>query len=105
MSMFSFIETKLFSRLVLEYLSDAEYAKLQEALIANPEAGDLIPGSGGVRKLRWRAPGRGKRGGVRVVYYAKIRQGQIWMLTIYAKNVTESISSHVMKKIRVEIDG
>jgi len=103
--MFSFIETKLFSRLVLEYLSDAEYAKLQEALIANPEAGDLIPGSGGVRKLRWRAPGRGKRGGVRVVYYAKIRQGQIWMLTIYAKNVTERIPRHVMKKIREEIDG
>ncbi len=77
MSMFSLIETKLFSRLVLEYLSDAEHAKLQEALIANPEADDLIPGSGRVRTLRWRAPGRGKRGGVRVVYYAKIRQGQI----------------------------
>jgi len=55
--MFSFIETKLFSRLVLEYLSDAESAKPQEALIANPEASDLIPGAGGVRKLRWRAPG------------------------------------------------
>ena len=103
--MFSLIETNLFSRLVLEYLSDAEYTKLQEALIENPEADDLIPGSGGVRKLRWRAPGRGKRGGVRVVYYAKIRQGQIWMLTIYAKNVTESIPSHVMKKIKEEIDG
>jgi hypothetical protein len=72
----------------------------------NPEAGDLIPGSGRVRTLRWRAPGRrGKRGGVRVVYYAKIRQGQIWMLTIYAKNVTESIPRHVMKKIKEEIDG
>lgn len=105
MSRFSFVETQLFSRLVLEYLSDAEYAKLQEASIANPEGGDLIPGSSGVRKLRWRAPGRGKRGGVRVVYYAKIRQGQIWMLTIYAKNVTESIPRHVMKKIKEEIDG
>ena len=58
--MYSFIETRLFSRLVQEYLSDEEYQKLQSALMENPEAGDVIPESGGVRKLRWRAPGRGK---------------------------------------------
>jgi len=51
--MFSFVETKLFTRLVQEYLSDDEYSELQQALIANPEAGDIIVGSGGVRKLRW----------------------------------------------------
>ena len=55
--MYSFIETKLFSRLVVEYLTDEEYAKLQRALIEDPEAGDLIPGSGGVRKLRRRVAG------------------------------------------------
>lgn len=103
--MFSFIETKLFSRLVVEYLSDEQYFELQKALIANPEAGDIIPGSGGVRKLRWGMSGRGKRGGVRVIYYARPRQGQIWMLTIYAKNVSENIPGHVLKKIREEIDG
>ena len=103
--MFSFIETKLFSRLVVEYLSDEQYAKLQEALIANPEAGELIPGSGGVRKLRWGVAGRGQRGGLRVIYYARTRQGQIWMLTIYAKNVAENIPSHVLKKIKEEIGG
>ena len=57
-SLFSFVETRLFTRLVLEYLSDAEYAELQAALMADPEAGPVIPGSGGVRKLRWAASGR-----------------------------------------------
>jgi hypothetical protein len=103
--MYSFIETKLFSRLVAEYLSDEEYAKLQQILIATPHAGDVIPGSGGIRKLRWKGSGRGKRGGVRVIYYAKSRQGEIWMLTLYAKNVSENIQAHILKKIKDEIDA
>jgi hypothetical protein len=61
--MISFVETKLFTRLVQEYLSDDEYGALQQALIRDPEAGAVIPGSGGVCKLRWGAAGRGKRGG------------------------------------------
>jgi hypothetical protein len=101
----TFVETRLFTRLVQEYLSDVEYGALQQALVANPEAGDLIPGSGGVRKLRWSVAGRGKRGGIRVIYYLRSRQGQIWMLTLYAKNVVENIPAHVLKKIREEIDG
>ena len=103
--MLSFIETRLFSQLVGEYLSDDEHASLQKALIANPQAGTLIPGSGGVRKIRWAVRGRGKRGGVRVIYYAKIREGVIWMLTIYPKNVAENIPAHVLRKIKEEIDG
>jgi len=103
--MFSFVETKLFTRLVQEYLSDDEYAQLQQALIANPEAGSVIPGSGGVRKMRWGVAGRGKRGGLRIIYFLRARQGQIWMLTLYAKNVAESISAHVLKRIKDEIDG
>ena len=63
--MISFVETKLFTRLVQEYLSDDEYSKLQEALLSDPEAGAVIRGSGGVRKLRWGVAGRGKRGGIR----------------------------------------
>ena len=62
--MFSFIETRLFTKLVLDYLSDEDYAALQAALMQHPESGPVIPGSGGVRKLRWAAPGRGKRGGL-----------------------------------------
>ncbi len=103
--MISFVETKLFTRLVQEYLSDEEYSKLQQALLANPEAGLVIPGSGGIRKLRWSVAGRGKRGGIRVIYFLRARRGQIWMLTLYPKNVAENIPAHVLKQIKDEIDG
>ena len=103
--MISFIETKLFTRLVQDYLSDDEYAALQKALRADPEVGAIIPGSGGVRKLRWGAAGRGKRGGIRVIYFLRTRHGQIWMLTLYAKNVAENISARVLKQIKDEIDA
>ena len=85
--MITFIETKVFTRVVGEYLSDDEYAALQRALFSNPALGDLVRGTGGVRKVRWGVAGRGKRGGVRVIYYARTHRGEIWMLTIYAKTV------------------
>jgi mRNA-degrading endonuclease RelE of RelBE toxin-antitoxin system len=102
--MFSFIETRLFSKLVLEYLSDEEYGSLQQALIKDPDAGPVIPGSGGVRKLRWAAPGRGKRGGYRIIYYVKRANGVIWLLTMYPKNVAENIPAVVLRRIRQEVD-
>lgn len=102
--MFSFIESKLFTRLVQEYLTDDEYREVQTVLIDRPEAGKIIPGSGGLRKLRWRAAGRGKRGGYRLIYYAKTAQGVMWMLTIYPKNVAESIPAHVLRQIRKEVE-
>ena len=89
----------------MDYFSDEEYAALQNAIVANPESGDVIRGSGGVRKLRWGVAGRGKRGGVRVIYYVRLRQGQVWMLTMYAKNETDSIPGPVLKKIKEELDG
>ena len=88
-----------------DYFTDDEYAALQNAIVANPEAGDLIRGSGGVRKLRWGLAGRGKRGGARVIYYLRLRQGQVWMLTLYAKNETDSIPGPILKKIKEELDG
>ncbi len=103
--MISFVETRLFTRLVQDYLSDDEYGALQQALLQDPEAGAVIPGSGGVRKLRWGVAGRGKRGGLRVIYFLRTRQGQIWMLTIYPKNVAENIPAHVLRQIKEEIDG
>ena len=103
--MLKFVESTLFTSLVHEYLSDDEYAALQQALTDNPEAGDVMRGSGGVRKIRWGIAGRGKRGGIRVIYYLRSRQGEIWMLTLYAKNEAESIPVHILKKIKKEIDG
>lgn len=103
--MFTFIETKLFSRLADEYLPDDQLSRLQHHLNENPEAGDVIRESGGVRKLRWGATGRGKRGGLRIIYYLRSKQSEIWLLTLYAKNVTESISGRILRKIKEEIDG
>lgn len=103
--MLSFVETSLFTRLVPHYFSDEEYGELQLALAADPELGPVIPGSGGVRKLRWGQPGRGKRGGVRVIYYVKRQDGVIWMLTIYAKNQAATIAPEVLLGIKRQIDG
>lgn len=102
--MHEFIETPLFSKMLERYLDDDAYAQLQAALTARPEAGAIVPGSGGVRKLRWGAEGRGKRGGLRVIYYLRTARGQIWMLTLYGKNVQENIPGHVLKQLREEID-
>jgi hypothetical protein len=102
---YTFVETKLFTRLIDEYLSDDEFAALQLYMIVNPEAGDMIKGSGGVRKLRWSGSGRGKRGGIRVIYYLRSQQGQIWLLTAYAKNVRDTISGAMLRKIKEELDA
>jgi putative transcriptional regulator len=95
--MYSFIETKLFSQLVAEYLSDEEYSKLQQILIEKPEAGDLIPGSGGVRKLRGKGSGRGKRGGVRVIYYTRSRQARSGCL-LFTRKTSPKISRPIFWK-------
>jgi mRNA-degrading endonuclease RelE of RelBE toxin-antitoxin system len=101
----TFVETKWFTGLVGGYLSDDEYAALQLSIAANPEAGAIVPGSGGVRKLRWSGLGRGKRGGIRVIYYLRTTRGEVWMLTLYAKNEAASIPAHVLKRIKEEIDA
>jgi hypothetical protein len=67
------------------YLEDDEYSELQQFMMNNPEAGNVIPGSGGIRKLRWKRKGMGKRGGLRVIYYVRYRPNEFWMLTLYAK--------------------
>jgi len=86
------IETAAFSRLIQELMNDDDYRKLQEALITRPEMGDLIKGSGGLRKVRWKLAGRGKSGGVRVIYYWAVSADQIRMLYVYKKSHQTDLS-------------
>lgn len=73
-------------------------------LVEHPEKGAVIPQSGGLRKIRWQAGGKGKRGGVRIIYYYKTTEEQIWLLTVYAKNEQANIPIKVLKELRKELD-
>ena len=88
------------------YLDDDEYAELQQYLIKNPEAGEVVPGSGGVRKVRWTRKGSGKQGGLRVIYFVRYRPNEFWMLTLYTKAKRENIPAHILKQLLEEFrDG
>ena len=101
MRLWSFIELAPFARAREAYgMDDAEFAELQTAMLADTEAGDVIPGSGGCRKLRWRAEGRGKRGGYRVIYFLRTAAGAIVLVTLYSKNVRENIEAGMLKKLK-----
>ncbi len=101
----TFKETSFFTRHVTEYMTDDELRALQNALLECPEAGDVIPRSGGLRKLRWRAQGRGKRSGYRVIYFPQLARDMIWLLTIYPKNLVENIPEKVLREIRNEVEN
>ena len=94
-----FIETRMFTKLLQNYLSDDDYRGLQSYLLQKPDAGDIVRGSGGVRKVRWAPAGKGKSGGVRVIYYWEKSDHEIWMLTLYNKSERATISGHVLKQI------
>ena len=98
-----FIETTTFTKLLSAYLNDDEYLGLQSFLLRYPEAGKIVRGAGGVRKLRWSSSGKGKRGGVRVIYYFKKQNDEVWLLTMYSKSKVESIPSHILRQIAEEI--
>jgi len=95
-----FIETPLFTRQVTELLDDDSYAEFQRLLIRNPEAGDVIAGTGGLRKMRVALPGRGKRGGARVIYYWFSGRSQIGLLMMYPKNTQADLSVAERKALR-----
>lgn len=87
-----FIETPTFTRMVTALLTDDEYRELQNELMEDPERGDLIKGGGGIRKMRYAAQGRGKSGGVRVIYYWVKDDYQIYMLVVYPKSKKDNLS-------------
>ncbi len=95
-----FVETPTFTKRVLHLLDDESYAALQTHLAKHPEAGDVIRGSGGLRKIRWAAKGHGKSGGVRVIYFWWISRDRISMLFIYPKNEMDDLSAEQLKLLR-----
>ncbi|MEL0614236.1 type II toxin-antitoxin system RelE/ParE family toxin [Marinomonas arenicola] len=99
-----FIETSLFTKILPSYLSDEDYRGLQSYLLKKPDAGDIVRGSGGVRKIRWAPSGSGKSGGVRAIYYWKKSEHEMWMLTMYSKSERASISGSALKQIAEAID-
>ncbi len=97
-----FVETKVFTQDITRLLSDDDYRDLQEALARRPDRGALVVGTGGARKVRWRAEGRGKRGGVRVIYYFRLerREPGFYMLLAFAKNEQSTLTAEQMKYVR-----
>ena len=95
-----FIETTGFSKLREDYLNDTQFNLLQLYLINYPDAGDVIRGSGGVRKLRWGLPGHGKRGGLRVIYCWMSKDEQTLFLTAYRKTEAGDLSREAIKEMR-----
>ena len=104
--MVEFVEAPLFTRLLSKYLDEDGYREIQLHLVGDPEAGDLIPGPGGFRKLRWRdrRRGKGKRGGLRIVYYYFIADSQIWFMTLYDKDEVEDLSPDEKRLLKAAIE-
>jgi mRNA-degrading endonuclease RelE of RelBE toxin-antitoxin system len=94
-----FIETSVFTRQIGNLISDENYSKMQRFLARLPTAGDLIRGSNGCRKLRWKASGRGKRGGIRLIYYWIKTDDQILKLVAYSKTTTEDLTPAQIKTL------
>ena len=102
--MFTVIETPTFAADARELWFEEERGAFCAWIAANPEAGDVIPGSGGCRKVRWARAGVSKRGGVRVIYFNRLANGQIWLLVMYAKAVRGNIPAHLLRAIRESIE-
>jgi hypothetical protein len=99
-----FEEFAPFNRRVADLLDDDDVARMQGQLIARPDAGKIIPKSGGLRKLRVAAKGHGKRGGARIIYYWVVARDRILLLDIYAKNEREDLTADQLKQLRLLIE-
>lgn len=99
------IETPIFTKRIKAVLSDDEYRRLQWALVVNPEAGQLIPGGRGLRKLRWSVTGKGKSGGLRVIYYWYTKEEKIYMLLPYKKSELGDLTKDQLKILIEYVKG
>ena len=99
-----FVETGIFTERITKLLTDEAYRDLQAVLAENPRAGDVIPGAGGLRKIRWRASGRGKRGGIRVIYYCW-SEHRLYMIFAYDKTEQGDLTPEQAKILRAYVKG
>ena len=95
-----FIKTPIFTKAVQSLLEDDEYKSLQVALLLRPEQGAIIQGSGGLRKIRWASKGKGKRGGLRVIYYWDPENEVFYMLLIYSKSKKDDLTPDQLLVLR-----
>jgi len=97
-----FVETTSFSSLISEYLSDEEYSALQYELVLNPGLGNIIPGTGGLRKMRYRyaGKGKGKRSGLRLIYYWYTKKDRIYLFSVYYKGEVTDLSTKDKKQLK-----
>ena len=102
--MYTVIETPVYTGKVKRILTDGEREAFAVFIAQNPMAGSVVRGSGGVRKVRWAQIGSGKSGGARVIYFNRLRNGEIWLLTLYAKRDRSTIPAHELKMIKEVID-
>ena len=99
-----FIETSIFTKRIKELMSDDEYRELQESLIYRPQMGDIVQGTGGLRKVRWTQDGQGKRGGVRVIYYWMTKQEHLYMVYVYPKSKQDDLTSEQKKNLKLIVE-
>jgi len=99
-----FVETSAFTSRITTLLTDDEYRDLQAELVLHPKAGHVIPGSGGLRKLRWRVSGRGKRGGLRIIYYWS-SVDHLYMIFAYDKTRQRDLTGEQLKLLREHVTG
>jgi hypothetical protein len=103
--MLTVIETPLFQKQWPLYWTEDERGSFAAYIADNPGAGDVIPESGGLRKVRWRRPGSGKSGGVRVIYYTRTAAGELVLLTLYAKSKTDNLTGQKLQEIRRALES
>jgi hypothetical protein len=104
-TLFTVVETPTFTRPRPDYWDEDERGEFVACLVENAEAGTVIPGSGGCRKVLWKRAGTGKRGGVRVIHYNRLADGAIYLLLICSKDVRDDVDLATLKKIRRTLDG
>jgi hypothetical protein len=97
-----FIETSIFTKLIISLIPEDSYKELQQELLSRPDAGALIRGGGGIRKIRWNAGGVGKRGGIRIIYYLDLPD-RVFMLYAYKKNNQEDLTPEQLRVLKLVV--